>query len=216
MCKKFNLRNFSTLKFSIIVNFQQKREKSILRKIYNKIWFLISDIKLTFCAIYRTLAVCIWITIFTKLTDFIDSCPSLLGRRWGPRTKGTLSKSIPISISVDRSRWQIRDARARTRRRRSRAIYGIANVGTARRDSRACVRNRSDIRRPRCGFTDAGRRGLHQKIHEESTLGLVRSVVHDDGDDDDNDDDTTRENAPRRGTASTLLRFASVDDGTDE
>lgn len=57
-----------------------------------------------------------------------------------------------------------RRARARTRRRRSRAIYGIAAVGTARRDSQACVRNRGDIRRPRCGFTDAGRRGLHQRI----------------------------------------------------
>ena len=80
MCKKFNLRNFSTLKFSIIVNFQQKREKSILRKIYNKIWFLINDIKLTFCAIYRTLAVCIWIPHIHKTHRF-HRFPSFSSRK---------------------------------------------------------------------------------------------------------------------------------------
>lgn len=49
-----------------------------------------------------------------------------------------------------------------------------------------CVRNR-DTRRPRCGFTGAGRRELHQR---------VRRV------EDDEDDDATRELDPRRDTAS--------------
>lgn len=77
--------------------------------------------------------------------------------------------------AVDRSRRQTRGARARTRRRRSRTIYGIANVGTARHDARVCVRNRGDVpRRPRCGFTGAGRRELHQRARRvrAAQLGL--------------------------------------------
>lgn len=63
--------------------------------------------------------------------------------------------------------------------------------------------------------------GGYIREYEESALGSVRLVVHNDGVDDDgdngDDDDTTREDTPRRGTASTPLRFASADDdGTDE
>jgi len=101
MCKKFNLKNFSTLKFSIIVNFQQKREKSILRKIYNKIWFLISDIKLTFCAIYRTL-VCLHLNPPYSQNSQISQIPVLL---FSEEDEGRAQKAHSRNRFRSRSAW---------------------------------------------------------------------------------------------------------------
>lgn len=116
---------------------------------------------------------------------------SLTPKRKGDRrSQKTHSREIGFG-----PRRQTRGARARTRRRRSRAIYGIS-LGPRLSRSRACmcVRNRGDMRRPRCGFTGAGRRELHQRVRR---VRAVRLVVHDDS---DNDEDTTREIAPRRDT----------------
>lgn len=114
----------------------------------------------------------------------------LRGRVIVAHKRRTLEKSasVPGGRLAARARGRVAGVRGRS----------TGSLGPRLSRSRACmcVRNRGDMRRPRCGFTGAGRRELHQRVRR---VRAVRLVVHDDS---DNDEDTTREIAPRRDTAS--------------
>lgn len=128
----------------------------------------------------------------------------------------TLSKSALASIGADRGPGRLA---ARARGRVAQAIAGDlrdrADTLGPLGDEHECVRVIAAVRGtsvPRCGFTGAGRRGLHQRESTKSPRGSTRlgtSFTM-------TASDTMREIAPRRDAPAPRLCLACADDGTDD